>query len=421
MSMLRTFFKRDRDPDPRDSQKGFEFIERSQSHRLSDAANIERTTKAAQVAMQTNELVYACLKVKADAALDPRLIVQNRKRNKEWIEAEGHPLRQLMAQPNPYMTEADMHAAAIISWDTTNPRRFYCEKVYRGAYLAELWPLNPLYVFEEKLAAGRVQYRYDDGEHMAIIQQENMLVRKAPAWYKPSPTAAAMGSIKGDMSQTAIINNFFKNGGVPSGILKVKGFLSEGQADQTRDRWRSRQSIDVGGPQIAVLDDNADYQAVGVDLDQLSSQQMRMVAESRICMAFGVPPLIVYAYVGLLRSTYSNLKEAWSSFWDSTMSPQMKEWRMFWQMALLSEYETEDDIRRERVRVFWDFSDVSALQDDVDAIQKRITDKYNAGLITLNEAREALGETPLPNGDLLKGQSNAGTELQAPAAADQQG
>ena len=397
-------------------EKSFEFVERSASYRLSDAANVDRTTKAAQLALQTNELVYACLKVKADAALDPRLIVETRKRNKEWVEVEGHPLRQLITQPNPSMTESDLHAAAIISWDTTNPRRFYCEKVYRGAYLVELWPLNPLHVYEEKLGAGRVQYRYDDGEHVAIIQQENMLVRKAPAWYKPSPSAAAMGSIKGDMSQTAIVNNFFKNGGVPSGILKVKGFLNQKQSDEARNRWASYHGIDVGGPQIAVLDDNASYEKVGVDLDQLSSQQMRMVAESRICMAFGVPPLIVYAYVGLLRATYSNLKEAWSSFWDSTMSPQMKEWRMFWQMALLSEYETPDDIKREKVRLYWDFSEVSALQDDVDAVQKRTLEKYNAGVITLNQTLVALGHDPVPDGDVRKGQSN-GTQVQAPAAA----
>ena len=85
----------------RNREKSFEFVERSASYRLSDAATIDRTTKAAQIALQTNELVYACLKVKADAALDPRLIVQQRKRNKEWVEVEGHPLRQLITQPNP--------------------------------------------------------------------------------------------------------------------------------------------------------------------------------------------------------------------------------------------------------------------------------------------------------------------------------
>ena len=41
-------------------------------------------------------------------------------------------------------------------------------------------------------------------------------------------------------------------------------------------------------------------------------------------MAFGVPPLIVYAYVGLLRATYSNLKEAWSSFWDASMKSRVQ-------------------------------------------------------------------------------------------------
>lgn len=88
---------------------------------------------------------------------------------------------------------------------------------------------------------------------------------------------------------------------------------------------------------------------------------------------------------------------------------------MFWQMVLLSEYETPDDIKREKVRLYWDFSEVSALQDDVDAVQKRTLEQYKEGVITLNQALVALGHDPVPDGDVRKGQSN-GTQVQAPAA-----
>src|SRR6476659_8157322 len=56
-------------------------------------------TSAFQEAMTRNELVYACLAVKATAALDPRLLVQKavKKGDKTtYEELPGHPLRQLL-------------------------------------------------------------------------------------------------------------------------------------------------------------------------------------------------------------------------------------------------------------------------------------------------------------------------------------
>ena len=46
-------------------------------------------------------------------------------------------------------------------------------------------------------------------------------------------------------------------------------------------------------------DDQRAYGSIG------KQRRCAAVAESRICMVFGVPPLIVYAYVGLLRATYA--------------------------------------------------------------------------------------------------------------------
>ena len=116
-------------------------------------------------------------------------------------------------------------------------------------------------------------------------------------------------------------------------------------------------------------------------------------------MVFGVPPLIVYAYIGLIRATYSNLKEAWAGFWDATMSPAYREWRDFWTWQLLPEFEDDATIRSEAVRLNYDMSQVSALQDDVDAIQTRARSNYQAGLINQNEARDTLGYTPTDGGD----------------------
>jgi hypothetical protein len=93
------------------------------------------------------------------------------------------------------------------------------------------------------------------------------------------------------------------------------------------------------------------------------------------------------------------LKEAWAGFWDATMSPAFKEWRDFWTWQLLTEFENEADIRSERVRLAYDMSTVSALQEDVDAIQNRARASFQAKIISQNEARSALGYAAVPGGD----------------------
>jgi hypothetical protein len=81
------------------------------------------------------------------------------------------------------------------------------------------------------------------------------------------------------------------------------------------------------------------------------------------------------------------------------MSPAFKEWRDFWTWQLLTEFENEADIRSERVRLAYDMSTVSALQEDVDAIQNRARASFQAKIISQNEARSALGYAAVPGGD----------------------
>lgn len=367
----------------------------------------EADTAAAQEAQQRNELVFACVEVKATAAQDPRLVVQQAKSERGktvYEEIPGHPMRQLLMRPNPDMTEADLMQAAIVSWDVSNPRRFYAEKEFTGGLLTALHPLNPVHMHALMSKADtrkQIGYVWHDGGERREYAFEDLLIRKAPAWYDPVPIVAALGNIDLDTQQTDHIRAFFTNGGIPPGLLKYKNVkLRKEQRDEVREQWRSTYGNRAGRQHdIGVLDGEVEYQELGANLDKLTSPQLRMVSEARVCMAFGVPPLIIYAYVGLLRATYSNLKEAWRGFWDATMSPSFREWRMFWTWNLLSEFEEERDIRAERVRLHYDMSQVAALQEDVDAMQRRAKDAFLSGGSTRAEYRTALGQQPGPNDD----------------------
>ncbi len=361
-------------------------------------------TAALHEALTRNELVFACVGIKATASQDPRLVVQQLVAKGEYQEVPGHPMRQLLMRPNSMMTEADLMRAAIVSWDVSNPRRFFAEKELTNGLLTAIWPLNPA---KMRPIASRtppydtIGYEWCDGLARREYSRDELIIRAAPSWYDPPPLVAALGAVESDTAQTDVIRAFFENGGIPPGLLKYKNMkLRKDQRDEIREQWRSTYGNAFGRQHdIGVLDGEVDFQEIGGQLDKLHSPTLRSVAEARICMTFGVPPLIVYAYVGLLRATYSNLRDAWAGFWDATMSPAFKEWRMFFLWNLLTEYEEERDIKAERVRLFYDMSNVAALQDDVDGIHKRARESFQSGGLTRGEYRQALGQQPGPNDD----------------------
>jgi HK97 family phage portal protein len=302
------------------------------------------------------------------------------------------------------MTEGDLARAAIVSWDISNPRRFYCEKEFKNNLLIGLHPLNPSLMRPRYSQSRRelIGYDYNDGVNRREYALDELLIRSAPAWYDPPPLVAALGATESDTAQTDYVRAFFENGGVPPGLLSYDIPLSQEKRDEIREKWLSAYGNRHGRQHgIGVMDVHTTYQKTGAQLDELQSQTLRSVAESRICMVFGVPPLIVYAYVGLLRATYANLGEAWRGFWDATMSPMFKELRDFWTWSLLTEFEDERDIREENVRLAYDMSTVAALVEDVDALQARSRANFAGGLISQNEARSALGYAPTTGGDTV--------------------
>lgn len=362
-------------------------------------------TESLLTAYQRNEMVYAAIDIKASAAIDPRLIVQDRTKDGGWKETDGgHPLRRLMMKPNEYMDEAGLLRAYIVSLDTVG--RFVCEIVRGGNGLPiELHPLNPTKIAPIPGDRGIDAWLFRDGNYQEEIPAENVLVRSlwnpASRWNSLSPLAVAMGSVDADIAQTDYTRAFFNNAGVPSGILTVKGRkLTQLQADEVKAKWMDKYNRAWGRQHdVAVLDEDASYQRVGANLNEIESEALRSFTESRIAMVFKVPPLIIYSYTGLLRATYSNLKEAWQGFGDYTLSPLLKEYRNWLLKTLLLEFVSEDLVLGERVRLGWDLSECAWTQEDINAIQLRARQNFASGGLTLNEFRAKIGELPDPAGD----------------------
>ncbi len=115
--------------------------------------------------------------------------------------------------------------------------------------------------------------------------------------------------------------------------------------------------------------------------------------ETRICMAYGVPPIIIHARAGLQRSTFANYAEARRAFYTETMGPI---WELLGDSLTLTLLRTEGE---PELFIRFRYDELPEFQESENDKSIRIVGQYQAGLITLQEGREALGYDPEPEGD----------------------
>ena len=140
--------------------------------------------------------------------------------------------------------------------------------------------------------------------------------------------------MQSDSAQTDYVAAFLKAAAFAS-LLKYHMPLNQRQLMRIRERWASTYNIAAGRNQ-----DRRDrrerrlHQTTSALYGSIGERTLRGVAESRICMVFGVPPLIVYAYVGLLRATYAISRRRGRVSGTRPCRRRLK-WRDFWTWHLL--------------------------------------------------------------------------------------
>lgn len=348
-----------------------------------------------------NELVYACIEKKAQAACDAEFVVETRTAD-GWEATSDHPLVTLLNKPNPYDDGESFRRSWIASENFAD--YFFCEIVRsRAGQPVGLYPLHPAYIvpmYKFQNGVKTIDYYSYQVEGMEIkYQPKDLLIRRrhslGSVYAGISALYVALGSVDADTAWTDYVRAFFNNGGMPSVVIAFKNrTLSEEDVQRYQQKWTQkygRYGVNQGGPAII---DNAevDVNQLGSQLDELASDTLTEIQETRICMAFGVPPVLIGAYVGLKNvNQKASFAGAMTEFWENTMSPELKSIRNFLTWNLLPEWEDVEKIKRGEIRVNWDLSQVKALQEDVDAIHKRTQEDFKSQIITRDEARQKIG------------------------------
>lgn len=358
-----------------------------------------------------HELVFACINKIADVMNDAEIMVEKRNKDGEYEEVPGHPLVSLFNKPNASDIGEDFRRKMVISEQTAGITYIAINRS-RAGIPAELLVLNPFRVTPRPNAARTkiefYEYAKTNGKPERI-EPEDMFIRRRPDVFNQfgglAPVAVALGSINSDLGLTTYIDAFFESDGTPSGILKILNrTISQTAKEKLQADWKL--TYGKGGTNqrgLAVLDDNAEFQKIGSNLNELDSEAVSSRFESKICGVFGVPPILVSAYVGLRWvNQRASAKEALRDFWANKISPELKPLRKWLTWYVLAEFEDIEKIKSGEIRVGWDITQAAFLQEELDRVHERAQKNFTADVVTRNESREMLGMKPVDGGDLFR-------------------
>ncbi len=349
-------------------------------------------------AYKKNAAVFACISALAFAYPEPPLLVyQNEDDDADAIP--GHPIRQLLKQPNPRMGEKRFNV--VVMTYIALGGVCYLHKVRDGGQrVVQLWP----YHIGQMLPvpggpAWLERYDFDDGTGtLRPIPVDDVIPLTWPdvdpeqPWTAMPPLAAAAGDVDQANEIRRYVFTLLKNDAVPRGVLEmpVESALSTPEVRRMKEQWHERYGGDARGD-IAILEGGARYTRIGLNIQELAASALFDIPEAHICAVLRVPPIIAHLNVGLQRSTFANYGEARQAFTQDTMAPIWAITGDEVQAGLASEFGPSSGSGQAGVDLRHDLSKVQALQEQATEKWGRVDAAYNSGYLSFQEARVALG------------------------------
>ena len=338
------------------------------------------------------------------------------------IEVTESPLLDLIRQPNPHQSYADL-AMAKVAYKLLSGNN-YDERVTVQGVAKELYTHRPDRMTVTLDAAGQVsQFTYKVNGKTTVWPgagrdiediQHSKLFHPLNDVYGMSAVEAGAFAIDQNNEGMAWVQALLQNSARPSGALVVQKDASGSYSDLSDENFnRLKTQIEeqysgasnAGRPML--LEGGLDWKAMGVSPHDMQIIESNNAAARNIALAFGVPPQLL----GIPGdNTYSNYQEARLAFWEDTVLPMVKtigaDWSR-WLGPMFGGLELRPD-----------FDHIPAIAD------KRATMfdmANNATFLTLDERRELAGFTPVGDangGNAIKDRDAMQPATEAPSDDD---
>ena len=353
-----------------------------------------------------NAIVFRCVNEIAKGAAS----VQYRVKSGDDV-LESHPVIALLERPNPLQSYNEFFSS-LFGYLMLSGNSYMLRITGMRGVPKELHLLRPDRIEIKGTHGGVFPEKYDYSVNGILkqsyeVDQENGFsdVKQVKLWhpmddfYGCSPLTAAAMEVDQHNSATRHNINLLENGARPSGavIFKPKddaGYsvqLSESQRQQLLTDLNSRFAGSKNAGRPLLLEGDFDWREMGLSPKDMDFLNMKHMSATDIALCFGVPSQLV----GVPDSqTYSNVAEARLALYEETIIPYLRKVESDINEWLIPQYQEE-------IVFEYDIDGIPALSERRRIIYQNVIGAVDKGIMTRNEAREAVGLSPIDGADDL--------------------
>lgn len=334
----------------------------------------------------------------------------------EDVQLEGHPLLDLLKNPNPiYSGHALMSATIIDAMCVGNG--FWSIVPNAGGRVAELYWLDGRYMAPDFPVDGSEylnSWKYIPAGTGRPEIFDPMQVVDFKKGLDPWNDRLGYSPLLACCREVALISmisgytaSILKNVGVTNMVISPIGenVLNDDQAKILKQSIMQSIGLDRQG-QPLILTSPALVESIGTNPSEMMLPDVDSTAVARICSAMGVSPMVL----GLPDEgkTYANYREAQRAAWMNSIIPFHELIASSIEKKLLRLYDPSG-----RMFMKWNYSNVEALAEDQEQLANKAVMLFDKNIITRNEARMMVGLEELEDGDIFS--ADVSTAKQPPA------
>lgn len=307
-----------------------------------------------------------------------------------------HPFLDLINKPNDFYSYETMIMATMLSWSISG--NAYWLKIRNDfGQVIQLWYV-PHWMISPKghdtdMSIFVDHYQYSPNGQIFIVRKEDVIHFRFGLNPKNlrmglSPLDAVIREVFTDDEASNYSASLMRNMGIPGVIISPdsdEGIDVE-TAKGVKEKFKETFTGDRRGESM-VMTGKTKIEMFGFDPNKLDLSRIRDISEERVCAALGIPAAVVGFGAGLQTTKVGATMTALIKLaWTANIIPSQRPIAETLNRQLLKEF--DDDPMK---KIIFDNSNISALQEDKDAVIKRLTDGVRAGWATIADVRLAEG------------------------------
>jgi HK97 family phage portal protein len=325
---------------------------------------------------------------------EAKAVVQTRRASNTWDTIHDHELATLIANPNEYYDGYSLWGATIISYVLDG--NGYWIKI-RNAYgdVIQLW-YAPHWMMTPKRDYANPDVfisHYDytpGGETIKLAPRDVVHFRDG---LDPNDSRKGLGVLKpllrevfADEEAAEFSASLLLNGAVPGLVISASKDLNKAQIEEFKKVVNEQTSGANRGGTMA-LGVPATVQPYGFDPNKLMLANLRDITEERVCAMIGIPAAVVGFGSGMQSTKVgATMRELRQSAWTECLTPMQTRMAETLTKSLLRDFQSQKPYR-----MHFDMSEVSAFQEEKDALAARVERLVLAGILRVDRAQEMCG------------------------------